>query len=476
MKSQKINVTKEVYDQVCQTIGKHPVETGGILGSSNGGQTIDHYYFDFTARTTGGTYTPDTNVLNRVIAIWNAKDVELVGFIHSHPKCCTTPSRADFRYVKDIMNALEIHGKFLMPIVNVNSPANGQIKIYPYVFENRLQMLDQLISVAKNYKTKAENKQLDGVSKERFARISSLYPLNALNRKTAVCIGLGGTRGFVEELARGGVGSFILIDGDTVSATNIATQQVYASEIGRFKAEVVKERILDINPSANVTAVPRFLDDAMTDKEFAGIVGKALRASPKDVLICGCTDSFPAQARSAALALKFGTPYLAGQLYQGGLAAEIYFSYPGVTNSGCPRCAMSSRYEAYQAGYKNDVTSEGAPIIATMRVNSTKGQIALMLLLYGEDENCVYSNMLDKVADRNFVMIRMNPLAGASLGIDIFDEAVNEDSGLCFFDETVWIPQTPNDGTNGSQCCPLCHGAGDLLTMKGKIKDTITDW
>ena len=414
-----------------------------------------------------------------MIAMWNAKGVELCGFIHSHPKGCTAPSVADSRYAKDIMNALGIQGKFFMPIVQVNNPVDGQIKIYSYAFEHRLQLLDQPLAVAKSYKAKVKDKrliQLDSASKQRFARISSLYPLDALNRKTAVCIGLGGTRGFVEELARSGVGSFVLMDGDTVSATNIATQQVYASEIGRFKAEVVKERILDINPAANVTAVPRFLDDAMTDKEFAAIVGKTLRASPKDVLICGCSDSFPAQARSAALALKFGTPYLAGQLYQGGLAAEIYFSYPGVTNSGCPRCSMSSRYEAYQNGYKNDVTSEGAPIFATTRVNSTKGQIALMLLLYGEDENCVYSNMLDKVADRNFVMLRLSPLAGASLGINIFDEAVNEDSGLCFFDETVWIPQTPGDGTDGSPRCSLCNGTGDLLALKGKIRDTRTDW
>jgi hypothetical protein len=122
------------------------------------------------------------------------------------------------------------------------------------------------------------------------------------------------------------------------------------------------------------------------------------------------------------------------------------------------------------------VTSAGVPIFATTRVNATKGQIALMLLLYGEDKNCVYSNMLDKVADRNFLMIRMSPLANAALGINIFDEAINADSGLCFFDETVWIPQTPNDGTDGSPRCSLCNGIGDLLALKGKIRDTRTDW
>ena len=186
--------------------------------------------------------------------------------------------------------------------------------------------------------------------------------------------------------------------------------------------------------------------------------------------------NFYAQARSAALALKFGTPYIAAQLYRGGMAAEIYFSYPGATNNSCPRCAMRNRYEAYANGYKSDVTSAGTPIFATTRVNSLKGQIALMLLLYKEDKNCIYSNMLDQVADRNFVMIRMSPLAGSSLNINIFNEALCEKSGLTYFDETVWIPQAPSDGTDGYDVCPLCNGTGDLLALKGRIADTRTDW
>ena len=479
MKNQQLNITKEVHDQICQTIGRHPAETGGILGSSDGGRTIDQYYFDYSAHTTGSTYTPDTSALNRVIAGWNTKDVDLVGAIHSHPKGSTAPSTGDFQYVKEIIKVVDVQGKFFMPIVNVNDPADGQIEIFPYVFENRLQMYDQPIAIAKNYKTKPMGghlKQLNNISQERFDRISALYPLKVLSRKTVVCIGLGGARTFVEELARSGVDNFVLIDGDTVAAANIATQQVYASEIGRSKVEIVKDRILDINPLANVTAIPRFLDDSVTDNEFADIVGKTLWILPKDVLICGCTDNFHAQARSATLALKFGTPYLAGQLYRGGMAAEIYFSYPGITNNGCPRCAMSSRYEAYQNGYENDVTSDGSPIFATTRMNSTKGQIALMLLLYKEDKNCIYDEMLDKVSDRNFVMIRMNPLAGEAIGLEIFQNNEHLDNELSFFDETIWISQTPNNETNGYPTCTLCGGTGDLLSLKGKIKDTRTDY
>jgi molybdopterin/thiamine biosynthesis adenylyltransferase/proteasome lid subunit RPN8/RPN11 len=472
----KITFTEEVYKQISDTIGRRPAESGGILGSRDGGNIIDRYCFDDTAHTTGNTYSPDTAALNRIVAEWNANGIELVGFIHSHPAGRRLPSREDWRYVRAIMDALDVHDRFLMPIAGVATPPNGTVKIYPYVFEKELRLRPQELAISGSRRPERKSKtRSNDADDSRFDRIKSLYPLEALRRKTAVCIGCGGTRGFTEELARSGVGNFVLMDGDIVDVSNIATQQVYASEIGRSKVEALKERILDINPAAEVTAVPRFLDDSVTDGGFAAVVGETLLKTPKDVLICGCTDSFYAQARSAALALKYGTPYLAAQLYRGGLAAEIYFSYPGVTKGGCPRCAMSSRYEAYANGYKNDVTSAGAPVFATARVNAAKGRIALMLLLYHEGKNCVYGDMLDAAADRNFVMIRMSRDAGAALGIDIFDETANVAGGLCFFDETLWIPQTPDNGANGRPVCPLCGGTGDLTALKGRIRDTRTD-
>jgi len=471
MRCKTITITKSVYDQFCDKIDRSPAETGGIIGSSNNGSIVDHFYFDQSAHTTGSTYSPDTEALNRVISEWNDNGIRLVGFIHSHPRGSSSPSNEDHKYGIRIMKALGMKN-FFMPIVNVSDRPDGRIKIFPYSIDRRFRMHKQPIVIAGERTRTVAPVGSDKHTAEQFSRIQSLYPLDVMKRKTVVCIGCGGSRQFIEELARSGVGSFVLMDGDTVSAANIATQQVYGSEIFRNKVDVIKERILDINPSARVKAVPRFLDDSLFDHEFEKIVGDDLVKSPKDVLICGCTDNFHAQAHSAALAMKYGTPYLAAQLYRGGLAAEIYFSYPGVTNSSCPRCALHSRYEAYANGYKNDVTSGGTPIFATTRANSIKGQIFLMLMLYREDKNCVYSDMLDRVADRNFVMIRMSPLADKSLGINIFQEAVNAESGLTFFDETVWIPQTPNDGKNGSPICPLCHGNGNLLALKGKIGDT----
>ena len=63
----------------------------------------------------------------------------------------------------------------------------------------------------------------------------------------------------LEALARVGIGSFILVDNDKICETNI-NRQILATNrtIGRLKVEVGKERILDINPKANVETYAEF--------------------------------------------------------------------------------------------------------------------------------------------------------------------------------------------------------------------------
>lgn len=75
------------------------------------------------------------------------------------------------------------------------------------------------------------------------------------NAKVAV-FGVGGVGSFVVEgLARAGVGHIVLIDFDKVDITNINRQiEAMHSTIGKYKVDVMKERILDINPNAIVEA------------------------------------------------------------------------------------------------------------------------------------------------------------------------------------------------------------------------------
>ena len=73
------------------------------------------------------------------------------------------------------------------------------------------------------------------------------------NAKVAV-FGIGGVGGYVvEALARSGVGSFVLVDDDKVCLTNLNRQIIATrSTVGKYKVDVMKERILDINPKVEV--------------------------------------------------------------------------------------------------------------------------------------------------------------------------------------------------------------------------------
>lgn len=86
------------------------------------------------------------------------------------------------------------------------------------------------------------------------------------NSKVAV-FGVGGVGGYVAEaLARSGVGAIDLYDNDVVSITNVNRQIIALhSTIGRYKTEVMRERILDINPNCKVNAINLFYDSSNAD-------------------------------------------------------------------------------------------------------------------------------------------------------------------------------------------------------------------
>ncbi len=96
-----------------------------------------------------------------------------------------------------------------------------------------------------------------------FSRTELLIGKEALNRlkqsKVAV-FGIGGVGTFVVEgLVRSGVGSFVLIDDDCICLTNI-NRQLHATmkTVGKPKVEVMRDRILEINPKAEVTLYQKF--------------------------------------------------------------------------------------------------------------------------------------------------------------------------------------------------------------------------
>ncbi len=92
---------------------------------------------------------------------------------------------------------------------------------------------------------------------DRFARTRLLLGsenMEKLRNARVAVFGVGGVGGYVcEALARSGVGSFLLVDSDAVDITNINRQIIaLTSTVGRYKVDVMAERIGEINPCAAV--------------------------------------------------------------------------------------------------------------------------------------------------------------------------------------------------------------------------------
>ena len=78
--------------------------------------------------------------------------------------------------------------------------------------------------------------------------------MTALSTKRVAVFGIGGVGGYVcEALVRSGIGSFNLIDDDKVCLTNLNRQIIATRKtVGKYKAEVMRDRMLEINPDAKI--------------------------------------------------------------------------------------------------------------------------------------------------------------------------------------------------------------------------------
>ncbi|NTW99430.1 MAG: hypothetical protein HGB35_05795, partial [Geobacteraceae bacterium] len=99
-----------------------------------------------------------------------------------------------------------------------------------------------------------------------FNRVQDAYDLTLMRNARIIAVGAGGAAGWLEDLARAGVGQFVIIDPDVVSETNLATQQTYRKDIGRPKVVCIAERIRDINPTALTVVLQKSLDDLSDDE------------------------------------------------------------------------------------------------------------------------------------------------------------------------------------------------------------------
>ena len=132
---------------------------------------------------------------------------------------------------------------------------------------------------------------------EKFSRTEMLIGndgMKKLNDAKVAVFGLGGVGSYVcEGLARSGIGNFILVDYDKVDESNINRQLIATVKtVGRYKVDLMKERILEINPDANVEVFREFyMADSQTDiitSDLSYAVDCVDTIMAKIAIICKC--------------------------------------------------------------------------------------------------------------------------------------------------------------------------------------------
>ena len=106
---------------------------------------------------------------------------------------------------------------------------------------------------------------------EEFSRTELLIKkegLEKLQNSSVAVFGVGGVGGFViEALVRAGIGTIHIVDHDTVSISNLNRQIIATHQtIDRKKVDVMKERLLDINPDLNIKAIKKLYNAETSDE------------------------------------------------------------------------------------------------------------------------------------------------------------------------------------------------------------------
>ncbi len=119
--------------------------------------------------------------------------------------------------------------------------------------------------------------------------------MERLQNSHVLVAGLGGVGAYAaEEICRAGVGEMTIVDADTINESNLNRQlPALHSTLGRMKADVMAERLKDINPDLKLTVIKDFIRDEKTDQlldstHFDFVVDAIDTLSPKVFFIRAC--------------------------------------------------------------------------------------------------------------------------------------------------------------------------------------------
>ena len=143
----------------------------------------------------------------------------------------------------------------------------------------------------------------------------------------AVIVGCGSVGSFIAlELAKSGVGNFILVDDDIFAYHNISRHQCGIYDVGKRKIDALEERIFQLNPTAKVKTYFNIIQDVFTDDLEQALCGN-------NGIIINCGDNRQSSYYSNFLAMKLNLYFIAVAAAYMASYGELFWHIP---NKGLP--------------------------------------------------------------------------------------------------------------------------------------------
>ena len=176
-----------------------------------------------------------------------------------------------------------------------------------------------------------------GTYQDIYSRNSGILESNLLFKKTAIIIGCGSVGSQVAlELARSGVGRFVLIDSDILEYHNLCRHQCGMEDVGRYKVDALKDRIRNICRDISVMVFRTSFENIPT-RRLDEICNP-------DAIIIGCGDSRASDKYSNMVASGYGIPFISIGFWERAVVGEVFYWLPR-KNMPCYSCAIGSNTE-----------------------------------------------------------------------------------------------------------------------------------
>ncbi len=183
------------------------------------------------------------------------------------------------------------------------------------------------------YNNKIYDTEIYNLIQNIFSRNTGILESSIMMDKCAFILGCGSVGGLVAlELARSGVGTFILVDSDILEYHNLCRHQCSIMDVGAYKVNTLARRIKEINPSATVISLPKIVEE----------VGRSVfdeYCIPNKAILVGCADNRNADVYANSIAVSYSVPFISVGFWERAFAGEIFYWLPNA-NMPCYKCAL----------------------------------------------------------------------------------------------------------------------------------------